>query len=728
MIRLRKIASAILIAAFFGIGARGAPAAAATAPGWPLTLTPGGGKIIVYQPQVTAWPNQTVLEGIAAVQVTLPGTTTAVYGIAKYTSFTSADLQTGTVQFTDTRILSTSWPNQTSATTTALDTYVRNSAQFSERVIPLASVLASLNAQTTTPASVPVRTAPPTIFYTQKPAILVVFDGDPIMAPIQGTKLTFAVNTNWPVIFDPASATYYLLQNDHWIAAPGRNGPWTPATAPASFAALPATNNWQDVRAHLSAPAIAPSAMPQVFVSTTPADLIAVSGAPQFESIAGTHLRYVTNTASDLFYDTQNLSWYVLLSGRWYRATTTAGPWSFAQTTLPADFARIPINSPKGDVLVSVPGTPAAKYVGASTTVPQIATVNPQTTTITVTYGPGDPQFAPITGTTLQYALNTPYDVIKVADNQYYACYSGIWFVAATPTGPWAVATYVPRVIYTIPPSSPLYGDTFVYVYNTAGVPQYVAVPVPAPTVNTAAVVTTAVLVGFTAGYLGGYWGYGGWMYGTGYYYPGWYYGGAYYPYAATWTGGAAWGTYTTANGAYGRAASVYGPYGGATARAQYNPTTGTYARGATVYGPNGSTSAGSFYNPRYGVAGHTVQNTSPYGSWGHSSVTTRNGTAYGAHASNANGSIGAVATKNGTAAVAKTANGDVYAGHDGNVYRNQDGTWQKNTGGNSWSDVQKPTTPPAPVNRDVQARSGGDFGGFSGGGGFRGGGFGGRR
>jgi hypothetical protein len=118
--------------------------------------------------------------------------------------------------------------------------------------------------------------------------------------------------------------------------------------------------------------------------------------------------------------------------------------------------------------------------------------------------------------------------------------------------------------------------------------------------------------------------------------------------------------------------------------------------------------------------------------------VTTRYGSAVTGHASNANGSVAGIATRNGSAAVGKAANGDVYAGHDGNVDRNQNGSWQKSEGGGLWSPVTPPggqarnpqtNRPQQPMgqsnwndlNRDAQARRG-QFNGFRGGGAMRGG------
>ncbi|MBV8171353.1 MAG: hypothetical protein JO219_05410, partial [Candidatus Eremiobacteraeota bacterium] len=660
MSRIVAIASAAIgLLASFGV----ARADGVTAPTWPKTYTGSQATAKVFQPQIKSWNNYTVLDGIAAVALTPSGAKTPIYGTATFTTFTSADFTTGIVQIVTPKITGTHWPDQTAANSSKYDGLLRSTVQLHNNTIPLASVLASISAQKALPKESNLSHQPPTIFYSQTPAILVVFDGNPIMAPVQGTNLKYAVNTNWNVIQNGADSKYYLLNTDNWIAAANAQGPWTPTTAPAAFSQLPDDANWTEVRQHLSATAAATA--PKVFVSTSTADMILTDGDPKLAAISGTRLSYVSNTETALFKYQPSNTWYVLLSGRWFSATDLQGPWSYATDTLPSDFSKIPVNSPRGNVLVSVPHTTEAEYAGAAAAAPQIAKVDPTSAQFNPTYGPGAPEFQPITGTTMEYAVNTPSDVIKLANNVYYACQSGVWFRASSPTGPWTVATSVPSVIYTIPPSSPLYADTFVSLYDNNG---------NTVTVNNYDVVSSypsyGLLYGFTAGYLGAYWASGAWWYGTGYYYPGWYYPGAvpaYYPYPATYGGGA---YYNTATGAYGRYASAYGPYGGATARAQYNPSTGTYARGGSVYGPNGAAAGGSFYNPRYGVSGHTMQYSDPYGQWGHSSVSTPYGNGYSAHATTAQGSVAGSATKYGNTEVGKSnSTGDVYAAHDGNVY-----------------------------------------------------------
>jgi hypothetical protein len=113
-------------------------------------------------------------------------------------------------------------------------------------------------------------------------------------------------------------------------------------------------------------------------------------------------------------------------------------------------------------VLASVPDTSEAKDAVLIAQIPTTMVLNPATVAAqaNVVYT-GTPQFAPIQGTTLEYATNTNDKVTQVGD-LYYLCLQGVWFMATTPQGPWTTAGSVPPVIYTIPPSSSVCNVTYV--------------------------------------------------------------------------------------------------------------------------------------------------------------------------------------------------------------------------------------------------------------------------
>ena len=357
-------------------------------------------------------------------------------------------------------------------------------------------------------------------------------------------------------------------------------------------------------------------------------------------------------------------------------------------------------------MLSSVPGTSEAQEAVLQAQIPRQATLSRRAAQLTVPYA-GALRFAPIPGTSIAYAVNTPYEVLRIG-TRYYCCHDGAWFVAAAPTGPWALADSIPPEVRRIPPSSPLHNVAYVNVYAA-----------------TAEAVTFGYLAGYTAGYVSN----GVVVHGTGYYYPPVVLPGpvpVYMPYPCTYAGsvwynpangawarggavygpyaGARGGTaYNPATGAYATGGSVYGPYGGAGAFSAYNPATGGYARGSAVWGAGGGTAEGNWYNPRTNVAGSTTQSWNPYSRWGSSTLSGPGQTIDTASGSDARGSVGGFSSSSGAegagargaagnqGGVVRGSGGNVYAGADGNAYRHtDDGGWSKWNDG-SWQPVNPP-------------------------------------
>jgi hypothetical protein len=576
------------------------------------------------------------------------------------------------------------------------------------------------------PPTVNVRNDPPAIFVSNQPAVLLQFDGQPVLADIKNTKMQFAVNTNWPVFLDKSISTYYLFTGKRWLTAPSLSSSWSMTAAlPKDMIKVAKDPQWSGLARAISPVATDTGFAPTVFYSTAPAEVILFRGKPFYSRILGTQLVYATNTDADLFVHSPTQQYFYLAAGRWFSSKSLQGPWTYATWHLPVDFAQIPASSPAARVLVSVPGTEQAKDAVLIAQVPTMVEVDPTKAAaqVNVVYN-GTPEFKPIEGTSLTYATNTADKVIGVG-NAYYLCLQGIWFMSPNPTGPWTTATLVPNSIYTIPPSSPLYNVTYVTQTTTP---------------------TGVVHASYTAGYFGSFivGTVGGVIItvGTGYYYPPYFYYGIgypiYRPYAATYGYGSYYNFYT---GAYGAFRGVYGPYRGATGFASYNPYTGTYARGGSVYGPYGSAAAGraynpytgayargatvstaygtrsaaSGYNPTTGVGAATRQGSSPYGQWGSSVVSNGNRTVQTGHVSNSQGTIAGARSSTGAAAiagsgasgsggVARSSSGDLYAAKDGNVYKKTGSGWQSYNNG-SWNSTNRPT-PSASATRQPQMQS----------------------
>ncbi len=670
----------------------------------------GGGSIVVSQPQVASWENQTHLTAFSVVTHRGAAGDKPALGTIKMEADTKVSLTERLVSFQNMKIVEANFQAMPRPQVQQIVATVEKAMPVDERVIALDRVLANVDKSQIAPkAAVDVKADPPTIFFSKTPAVIVNLDGEPIWSPIKDNDLTFAVNTNWDLLRHELTKTYYLRHNDTWLKATDVMGPWAPAgKLPESFMKLPADENWKDVKANLPGKSIKDSAVPKVFVTLTPAELILLTGEPSYLLVEGTGLLWVRNTESDVFRMGKAGSVYYLVAGRWFSAPDFEGPWTFATPSLPPDFKKIPLEHERSRVLASVPGTDEAAEAVMLAQIPQTARVSKKETKAPEVAYQGDPQFVPITPTTVTRAANTDKDVFKLGE-QYYLCYQGVWFVGKTATGPWEVASSIPKEIYQIPVSSPSHHVTYVTVEDDDD---------------------DWVVYAAAAGYTGMMIAWGCTVWGSGWYYPPyWGYGGGYYPYYYgnfSSYGYSAW--YNPYTGAYGRGASVYGPYGGAGVGARYNPRTGTYSRGAAAYGPGGARGVAQAYNPRTGTYAATRQGSNVYGSWGSTAVQRGDDWATTNRYTNRQ-------TGNTTRTV-RTDSGDLYAGNDGNVYRRQDGTWQQYDGGN-WSNTDRQPSTTNQLNRDSAARREGtqrtgDYGAYRGGtgtaGSYRGGGGGARR
>jgi hypothetical protein len=681
-------------------GASSVPASTPAAPGWPRVIDRDGNHVILYQPQLKSWQRYRELVADTAISITPQGGK-QILGVISWKADTIANVSTRTVYVHDIEVLSSRFPSLLPAEDTAMQQKVHQIYPTMTFTISLDRMIASLEKANVPVESIPVSPEVPPIFVSTVPAISLMVNGKPIPAPIEGTTLQYVVNTNWNLFYD--NANYYLLTGKTWLKSKEVAGPWVVTTKlPADMAKLPKDQNWDEVLKAVPPPAGAQAA-PKVFVTEKPAELIVFQGQPAYAPIPGTNLAYATNTQSTLFRHEPDKQVYVLISGRWFRAGNLDAPWVYAGNELPADFAKIPPGHSYSVALVSVPGTQVASDAVLLAQVPTTAVVNRAAAeaSVKVVYT-GEPQFVAITGTTMYYAVNTGERVIRVGD-VYYLCFQGIWFVSRSPAGPWKTADTVPQIIYTIPPSSPVYNVTYVIVSN------------PTP---------TTVQTSYSSGYLGvfvlGLAVGATVVYGTGYYYPPYIYYGPrypiYYPYPYTYGCAAVYNPYT---GFYGVGHAVYGPYGSVGTAAWYNPTTGMYGRAVTTQNAYGGHTYAQAYNPYTGTYAATSQGHNAYSQWGSSVVTNGDNWAQAQHVTNANGTAGSFQTskgsegagvtgKNGNSGfVAKDANNNnVYAGVDGNVYKkDSNGDWSKYENG-GWTPVD-PSTGAAQTKKQSQNLSG---------------------
>ena len=504
--------------------------------GWPRGYSlPSEAQLVIYEPQISSWPDQKQLVALAAVSYVARGEQKPALGTLKLEAQTEVALAERLVKFSKLKIAETNFQTLSKEKTQEIVTAIEKNLPEEDRVIALDRVLAFVDKSTINPKNVQgLKSDPPRIIISQTPAILVSFDGDPIWSPIKDNELKFAVNTNWDIFQHEPTGLYYLRNDTSWLRATDLQGYWSRAgKLPDSFNKLPDDENWKDVKANLSGTAA--KVLPKVYVTNDPSELIYIEGTPKYVAVPNTGLLWISNTEADLFRMGENGPVYYLVAGRWFTAPGLGGHWTFATPSLPEDFRRISVEHPRSRVLASVPGTQQAAEAVLLAEIPQFARVNKKEIAAPDVIYQGDPQYTQISGTALQRAANTDKQIIKVGET-YYMCYQGIWFQSNSPKGPWTLAESVPRDIYNIPPSDPAYSVTYVTVQDDDDDDDWV---------------TYAAYAGYTGLMIG--WGCA--MWGTGWYYPPYYYGGIYYPYWRTYGYGAWYNPYT---GVYGTAGRIY--------------------------------------------------------------------------------------------------------------------------------------------------------------------------
>ncbi len=607
--------------------------------GWPRVLTAPNAKVTIYQPQLEVFQNDK-LTARAAVSVTLPDKSEPVFGAVWFDCRVVTDRDARTVTIQEVKVPQVKFANATEEQKEKLSSFLEQEVPKWDMTLSLDRLVAGMEAMEKSQAiAEEMKSVPPKIIFVSYPAVLATIDGQPELQPVENSKLMRVVNTPFLIVLDPGTKGYYLYGDKTWYTAIDITGNWrVVAIPPASVVAITPKEE-APTPAEKESPA--PALKPRVIVATSPTELIVTDGEPEYSPLVGSDLLYMSNTDGDVVMDVAAGQYYVLLSGRWFRAKALTGPWTYvASDKLPASFSKIPLDSDKAYLLASVGGTEQAKEAVMDNQIPQTTAVKRSEAKLQVAYD-GDPKFEKIEGTSMDYAVNTEESVLKVGD-RYYACHEGVWFVSDSPSGPWVVSDSVPPQVQDIPPSCPVYNVKYVYVYDTT---------------------PEVVYVGYTPAYLGSY-VYGPTViWGTGYYYHGWY-GHVYYPRPATWG-----------------------------FRAYYNPWNGNWAFGVR-YG-RGFIAGGDFYGNRWHASGWW----GPAGYRGFNNVNVNRVNINNRNINNVNvnrdyfgrtnlyNKQGNVAWRGGNQdwyknvrkpAVAPRTENNLFADRNGNVYRRTSDGWQK--------------------------------------------------
>ena len=654
---------------------------------WPKVIPiQNGGKITIYQPQRESLFG-VKLSGRAAVSIQKTSKDEPIFGAVFYVSTISTDKVSRTASIESVNITSAKFPGiNDSNLVIKLEKLLQTELPKWNLEMSMEDLVTSLNPENVSEGTDQFKNDPPKIIYKNKPTTLVILAGDPKIQKDPRLEANRVVNT--PSLIFQDQNQWHMYTGGVWYKSDSITNGWKQnSILTDKVKIVNDTIKKQEKRLNGDKEITAKPEVTDILVSTVPAELIQSKGEPIYKPIDGGSLIYISNSVNDIFKDVRSQKFYVLLSGRWYRADALIGPWSYIPgDKLPADFVNIPEASEKGNVLASVPGTAAAEEARIDAQIPQTAKVDRKTTTVKVEYD-GSPLFKAIEGTSLQLAENANIPVMKDSAGTYYALDNGVWFVSNSSGGPWAVSDERPKEVEKIPASSSAYNTKYVYVYEST--PEY-------------------VYTGYTPGYMGSY-VYGSTVvYGTGYNYAPWY-GAAYYAHPVTWGMGFSynpwygWGMsvgvsynvgFMTIGFSFGGYGYGYGYGGGWYGPPIYYPPHRPpyYGGGGGNYRPGNGTGEGS---PQVGHHNNLYNN--------HSGVSTRD-VNRGPAASNRASGIGN--SNRPTAQPANKVNNNIYTDRNGNTFqRDLNGSWkQRDNQSNKWNSVNQNNT--RDLNRDYQNRN----------------------
>ena len=479
--------------------------ATATALEWPQEVTAEEGTIVVYQPQPETLNGDT-LTGRSAMSLELKNSDEPVFGAFWFEAKISTDTDQGTALIRDVKVTNVRWPDSDDAAEQRFTAVVESAIPENGFEISMERLSASLETANIERQSLKeLKNDPPAILFREELSVLLLYDGEPKYADVENSDYERVLNAPMLVVRKDNGRDYWLSSGKFWYEAGNPMGPWTPTgSPPADLARMLPEPDPDEPQ---------PDSPPAIVTADKPTELIVTQGKPEWTSLTGGKLLYVSNTESPWLRELSTNNMYLLLSGRWYRSKSQDGPWTFVPADeLPASFSEIPPASDIGGLRTSVAGTEEAEDAVLDQQIPQTAAIQRSEASLTVEYD-GKPKFESIPGTSVSYAVNTGAQVLKIG-NDYYAVDEAVWFKSSSATGPWVVADSIPQdEIDKIPPSSPAYNTTHVHIYEST---------------------PDIVYVGYTPGYMWSFPYYGVPVYGTGFYYPP-YYGRWYYPRPPTW-------------------------------------------------------------------------------------------------------------------------------------------------------------------------------------------------
>ena len=217
-------------------------------------------------------------------------------------------------------------------------------------------------------------TEAPELIVVTKPSELIMSDGDPEYASIEGTSLLYAANSESDIIMDIDSQNHYVLLGGRWFYSKTlKDGDWKfaePSDLPSDFVKIPDNSEMSDVRASIpGTPEAKDALLEQSIPQTATVDRkeakveVSYDGDPEFEKINGTDISYAVNADKQVLLI--NGKYYCVEDAIWFVSSKPAGPWEVSDTR-PEGLDDIPPECPVYNVkyVYIYDSTPEVIYVG----------------------------------------------------------------------------------------------------------------------------------------------------------------------------------------------------------------------------------------------------------------------------------------------------------------------------------------------------------------------------
>jgi len=176
--------------------------------GWPRVFQKDGKELTVFQPQVDSWSDYKTLHFRCAIAVKTAASKTEKYGVLENEAETVVDQDSRVVAVMP-KIRELRFPNTSDSVAASLRSVVDELLPpVQAMTLSLDRILAYLDPEKQRQQrAVDLNLDPPKIFYSGKPAVLVIFLGEPQLQPVSKDEKTLlvALNTNWDVFYDTSS-------------------------------------------------------------------------------------------------------------------------------------------------------------------------------------------------------------------------------------------------------------------------------------------------------------------------------------------------------------------------------------------------------------------------------------------------------------------------------------------------------------------------------------------